>query len=242
MQGKREKIIVALFVYNELRYLPYFIDYYQKQGCELLFLDNISTDGTYEYLVERGMNVHCLDTNDSFDLRLLQRELGRLIAKENPDWVVYAGADLYYSFDRTIRETIEDAGMFNQFRVQCILAYNTGEEPGLPLNKTYLYGTQWHNLVMISKYDKGFSLAADGILLSNSRIKNVEGIVINYGGCKPAEEREETYQRRAKAWHNGLNPSLGSHYRRERKRNWLRDKEELLYLPNTPYWKYIEKI
>jgi len=238
------KILVALFVYNERPYLSSFINYYKSHGCELLFVDNCSTDGTYEYLLKRGIKVTQLDTKESFQLRLLQDELTIQIKKAKPDWVVYTGADLYYSFDDTITETIKKADQegYNQIAVQCISAMNTGEEFKRPIQNTYFYGILQKELVMISKYEDGFFIIADSIKIPNPKVKVVPGIVINYGACKPIPEQKIKLQRRQKAWDEGMHKGWGTHYLSHETRQWCWTKGELIYFPDSNIWKYLQKI
>ncbi len=46
-----EDIIAFITMHNELRRLPYFLDYYRKMGVDhFIFIDNNSNDGTLDYL------------------------------------------------------------------------------------------------------------------------------------------------------------------------------------------------
>jgi len=239
------KILVALCVYNELPYLPVLIDYYTNQGCEMLFVDNMSTDGTYEYLVERGMKVSRLDTNESWNLIPLIAALDGAIKKEQPDWVVHTGADLYYSFDNTIKEEImvaESEG-YDQLAVRSYYMHNTGEVFRTPLQNNYLWGMYRQEFIMIGKFKEGFSLRADNITFAHPRIKPMNGWIFNYGGCKPAEEQEVKLQRRQKAWDEGLPIAVGWHHLEGKRRNWIWDKKDLIYIPDYPeVWNYLKKI
>lgn len=51
------KVLMICFVYNEIKYLPHSIDYYKKNNCDIYVIDNNSTDGTYEWLIEN--NIPC---------------------------------------------------------------------------------------------------------------------------------------------------------------------------------------
>jgi glycosyltransferase involved in cell wall biosynthesis len=238
------KISVCLFVYNERKYLPAFLDYYRRQGCDFIIIDNMSNDGTYEYLVKEKVNVSRLDTGGAFQLRLLQDALMKEIAKVKPDWVVYTGADLYYSFVKSIRETIMELHIagYNQMKVQLASAMNTGEKMKKTLQNTYFYGIIQKDLIMISKYTDGFYIVADSIQLKAPKVRKVEGLVINYGACKPIREQRIKLQRRQKAWDEGMHKGWGTHYIEHEKRKWIWRKDELVYFPNTEIWKYIQKI
>lgn len=238
------KIVVALFVYNERRYLPYFMKYYTRQGCNFVVVDNYSTDGTYEYLKRMGANVVRCNTNDSFQLRTLQDALTEQIAKAKPEWVVYTGADLYYAFDASISRIIKQAHIegYNQISVQCASAMNTGEEFHPDLVKTYHYGLFNKPLTMISRHMPGFYIIADELKIPKPNVKIVPGVMINYGACKPIEEQKIKLQRRQKAWDEGMHKGWGVHYLQHQERQWIWKKEELKYFPETHIWKYIKRI
>jgi len=239
------KILVALFVYNERKYLPAFLSYYRKQGCDFVFVDNMSTDGTFQYLIKEKVSVKRLDTKDSFHLRMLQDELTKEIAKRRPDWVVYTGADTYFVFEKTIRQTIEEAHKegFNQIATKCLEAMNTGETFKLPFNLTFKYGYVQRKLrYMISRYMEGFYIEADKIVIKNPNIKPECGILINYGACKPNREQIKKLERREKAWDMGMNKQWGIHYLEHQKKDWIWNPNNLTYFPKTEYWRYIKKL
>ena len=245
------KVLVACFVYNERKYLPPMIDWYTGQGCDMLILDNMSDDGTWEYLIDdckcKGdsyLAISRISTDGAFDLRVLQAELCRKIAFLQPDWVVYVGADFYFIFDAPLPKLIQgvDCEGYNQIAVRHYTVFNTGEERGLPLQNYYFWAGIDHDLVMISKYEEGFKIEADQIHLLNPKVKKVEGISLNYGQCKPAEEREITFQRRQLAWERGMTRGWGFHYLENKQRGWIHDRKNLVYLPETSDWKWIQKI
>lgn len=238
------RILYTAFVYNERPYLPDAIDYYKSQGCDIYIIDNYSNDGTYEWLIENNIKCNRFDTNESFDLTLLQKELERILHIEKPDWIVYGSADLYYVFDKPIAETIKEVDLkgYNQIGVRCYGALNTGEPFGTPLYKNYLYGQFYRNLVMISKYNESLIMNGDGILLSDSRVLNIDGILVNYGACKPIEEQKIKLARRQKAWDNGLSTRTGKHFKSGEAVNWTWNKEDYMYFPECIDAKYFNKL
>jgi len=238
------RILVTAFAYNEMKYIPEMVNYYRNQGCDLLILDNYSTDGTFEWLQKNGIKTRQINTNESFHLGILQTELLKDIKKESPDWVVYTGIDFYYIFDKTIRETILDASMLghNIIEVRHCTAYNTGEERGLPLQNYFFHIARNRNLQLIAKYDQGFNIFADDIKLKFPNVFKPDGFSINYGCCKSAKEREETFARRKKAWDSGMTKGWGTHYLVGKEKNWIWEKEELIDIRKTDDWKYIQKI
>jgi hypothetical protein len=95
---------------------------------------------------------------------------------------------------------------------------------------------------MIAKYQEPFGFEADSIQVKDKKIFYANGVVVNYGNCKPAKERENTFKRRKKAWDNGLDRNYGVHYLEGRARNWIWKKDELIDIRTTDYYKYIQKI
>jgi hypothetical protein len=237
------KILVAAFAYNERKYLPYFVNYYRNQGCDILVLDNYSNDGTYEWLVKNNVHTGRVDTNGTFHLGILQTALMNEIKKINPDWVIYLGVDLFYYFDDNICKVIEEADKkgYNIIRTSAFSAYNTGEKFELPFDKKYFYVKKEKSYQMIAKYQKGFKIVADNISVSNHKRLESNGFFINYGMCKPAEEREETYRRRQKAWAEGLKPYWGTHYKRAHEIKWTWEKRLLIDIRTISEYKFIQQ-
>jgi len=237
-------ILLITFIYNELPYLGDFVTYYKKQGIDLYVIDNYSNDGSYEWLISNNIKCSRFDTEESFDLRLLQKELTRILHIKKPDWIVYTGADLYYVFDKTIREEITTASNkgYNQLNIACYGALNTGEKFGTPLYKHYFYGKYWKDIVMISKYHEDIVMNGDNIIIPDSKIYNSNGIMCNYGACKPIAEQKIKLKRRQKAWDNGLNQNTGRHFRNGKTVNWTWKKEEIENFHRCINAKYFKKL
>jgi hypothetical protein len=119
---------------------------------------------------------------------------------------------------------------------------NTGEKADTNLAKTYFYGIIQKDLTMISRYMPGFFIIADELKISKPIVKNVPGVVVNYGACKPIEEQKVKLARRQKAWDEGMHKGWGVHYLQHKERQWIWTKGELKYFPDTELWKYIKKI
>lgn len=239
------KILMIMFVYNEVKYLPHTIDYYRKNSCDVYVIDNMSTDGTWEWMQKNNIPGHRLDTDESFDLRILQREVENTLPLLNPDWVIYTSADLYFIAWEPLKDYIEkvDAMGYNQLSIICWSAFNTGEKFGLPLPAHYYYAAPWTNVVMISKYCKGFSMNGDSITIDNAKCYTAKhAMAINYGACKPREEQEIKLARRKKAWANGMRARQGRHFLDGQKTNWIKDRKKLKDLRTEPEFKYIKKL
>jgi glycosyltransferase involved in cell wall biosynthesis len=235
------KVTVAAFAYNERPYIPYMVDYYRDQGCDLFIIDNYSTDGTYEWLVENNVRTIRVDTNESFHLKKLQYALGAALVNIRPDWVVYCGVDCYYHFRGTIVEEVQKAEQSgcSIIEIQHYSIYNTGERFQLPFPSTYFYGQRNRNLQMIGKYSPQFRFVADSVAVPNKKVYSSDGIFLNYGMCKPKEERERTYARRQKAWKLGEDRGHGVHYRPAQQHNWIWNKKKLIDIRTTSFYNMI---
>lgn len=239
------KVLMIAFVYNEIRYLPHTIDYYKKNGCDIYIIDNYSTDGTYEWLIENKIQCHRVDTKESFDLRILSEEVISTINKIKPDWVLLGAADLYHIADIPLYDYIikYDLLGFTQISMECLCALNTGELFNMPLSEHYYYALNNHYLTMITKYDETISLRGDTFYIKTPNIYiSTDGVSINYGACKPPEEQEVKLIRTKKAHENGMSKWWNTHYEKWKLVNWLYPKEKAFDLRKSIYYKYILKI
>lgn len=233
-------ILVAATAYNEIKYIKHFVDFYHNQGCEILVLDNYSTDGTYEWLVENNIKTGRVNTGGTFHLGMLQAALVNRINQIRPNWLIYCGVDLYYYFENPIKDEIKKAKAKNcqVIEVAHLDGYNTGETFQMPFQNNYFYIKICKKpLQMIASWHPRFVFAGDGIKLPRSPlVYRSNGFLINYGMCKSREEREETYNRRIKAWRIGELKGHGTHYKPASERKWIWDKEELIDIRKTKYY------
>ena len=233
-------ILVAATAYNEIKYIKHFVDFYRKQDCELLVLDNYSTDGTYEWLLENNVKTGRVDTEGTFHLGKLQAALVNYINRIHPSWLVYCGIDLFYYFENGIEQEIQKAKEHkcSIIEVAHLDGYNTGEVFQMPFQDNYFYVKVCHRpLQMIARWHPRFKFAGDRIHLTyGGKVYKSSGFVINYGMCKSREEREETYQRRIKAWEIGELKGHGTHYKPASERQWIWNKEELIDIRETRFY------
>lgn len=229
IKEKQMKVLAIAFVYNEKPFLPYAIDWYKSQGCDLYVIDNMSDDGTWEWLQEQGIPSHRFNTQDAFQLEWLQQEMVRTLHKIKPDWFLWFAPDLFHVFDKTIKETIieVEALHYNQIKSPCFCFKNTGEEFKLPFYSYYKWGTQNKLTLLCSKYDKKLQILADKITIPNAVVSSV-GCVLEYGACKPKQYSEDKLLRRKGAWQLGTPEGHGIHYVEGKRKNWIYDKNFLM--------------
>ena len=96
-----------------------------EKSWKLIYQDNsifTSTDGTWEYLQENKVPSHRLDTDDSFDLRVLQNDIVETIHREKPDWVIYNGCDLFPVTMEPLHDALSrlDSRGFNLAQIECV--------------------------------------------------------------------------------------------------------------------------
>ena len=246
-QNKNEimRVLCILPVYNEMEFLPLKIEFCKQNKLELYIIDNMSTDGSWEWLQENNIPSHRLDTNESFDLRKLQSEQVRTVHKLKPDWVIFNGCDLFPLTLKPLHDVLQklDKQGYNRAKILYAMFNNTGENPKTfdPFN-TYFYYQPKRILTMICKYSPHLKYQGDNVLLPNPKGPLLDGIMVNYGNTKSKKERNETLKRRRKAWKNGLNRNFGGHYRRGAKNNWIKSKESLKDIRKNKYAPYIKKL
>lgn len=241
------RTLMITFVYNELKYLPHTINYYRKNGCEVYIIDNYSNDGTYEWLIENNISCHRVNTNEAFHVRILEDDLVATVHRLKPDWVIFGSADLYHVTKIPIAEYVKgvDALGYNQITLPCIDAIPVSVNeltPKTPLPEHFLNAQYYRPLTMISKYDEGFYLEGDTLLINNKRRYNGEGVSINYGPCKPPEEQETKLLRTRKAWEQGMSRGYSHHFEKNKKNNWLYSPDRSFNLKTSPYYEYVLKI
>ena len=238
------RTLCILTIYNEIEFLPYKLKYCNENDLDLYIIDNMSNDGSWEWLQDNNIKSHRFDTNEMFDLRSLQTEMIKTVHSEKPDWVIYNGCDLFPLIEGSLGEKLEEVNKegYNLASIDYAMFCNTGEEKGNPF-ETYFYYHWFRNLKMIHKYETVFDYYGDAVKLkSPNKIYKLEGMMPNYGSTKDKTERNETYARRKKAWDKGVTPEgHGVHYKSGNEIDWIWKKEDLTDIRNTKYYKYIQQ-
>jgi glycosyltransferase involved in cell wall biosynthesis len=245
------RTLMITFVFNEINYLPHTINYYKKNGCEIYIIDNNSTDGTYEWLIENNISCHRVDTKEAFHVRILEDNLLATVHKLKPDWVIFGSADLYHITKIPLSQYIQwvDSMGFNQLSLPCISAVPVTIDEldfSIPISKNHHNAIYYQPLRMITKYSPKLYLDGDTWLIDNlnSYITYDDGITINYGACKPIEILNCKLERTRKAYKDGMSAGYSVHYEKSKKMNWLFSKEvfNIFDLRTSKYAEFITKI
>lgn len=239
------KILSICFVYNEMAYLPMKLEWMRREGLDSLYIiDNMSTDGTWEWAQKNNIPSHRLDTNGAFDLDRLNSEVISVLHKIKPDWVIIIDPDTFFITQNGIKKDIEITNNegYDGIHLDYIAMINTGEESKEfdPFN-TYFYAHPvTKTLRQAAKYRSDISLLADDFM-PFGKPKKIEGCEINYGNTK-GKIRDEVYERRIKAWNNGLNPGYGGHYKTGNSLGWQWEKGDKMDVRDSKYYEYIKTL
>lgn len=239
------KILAIGFVYNEIEFIKYKHKWSIDQDIDLYIIDNMSNDGTWEYLQENKILSHRVDTNQSFNLIKLQSEVINVLHRIKPNWYIYHGADLFFFTKDGIKNDIimADSEGYDSISLKHLEIRNSGEtfKTGMNPFEVYFYGTIEPNLIMVGKYHDKIGISGDSV--SNSKTKIIKsGLLVNYGMTKSKKDREETLKRRQKAWNEGLNFNYGKHYTKAKENNWVWDLNKLTNIKETEYSFYLKVI
>ena len=246
------KVSAIMCIWNEIRFLPLKIKWCKLNGIEPYIIDNFSDDGSWEWLQDNNIPSHRFDTDGAFHLSKNVKEMTKTLHKIKPDWAIYIDADDFISFDEGIGETIKQADRNGYNCISCplITFYNTGEssfelsDPFDPFNSYfYLRGGTTKTQIMISKYCRDMNFRPERIRRSREKSFKVNGAKFNYGPSKGKENRVAVFERRQKAWDQGLPKGLGIHYKIFTQNDWVWNTEDCEDIRNYPkVYKYLIKI
>lgn len=234
MRNKRTmKILNIHTAYNELFLLKYKYEYCKHYGLDLFVIDNMSNDGSKEFMEEHDIAHSFIDTGGAFDLRPLIKATNDKIRELKPDWFIYSGVDMFYESENGIRKDIEDCNAANNVNAIITDIYSirfVGENIREPFKN--FYATKGLTNIFIAKY-------APYIFISPDKINGITGSVVSGGtffeihATKTPEERRETYERRKLAWERGMNKAWGTHYTAFDTINWTFNKLNAINLSNN---------
>jgi hypothetical protein len=210
-----------LTVYNEVEIIQKKIEWDKANGLTTYVIDNYSNDGTFELLQHLGVPCHRFSTDGAFHLDRLQGEIIRTVHTIRPEWIVYSGADLYFRLSEIPLSDYLDRIDADVISCRCATIY-----------KLPAFGIEGSRIKLVHRYTDNFRYIGDDVhfLDRDSTTFYTDRFAFNYGGMKTAAQRQETYERRKKAWEQGLDPRFGSHYEKGAKKNWAIDEEKLIDL------------
>ena len=244
------RVVAIQHVWNEIEYLPLKIKWCERNNIEPYVIDNMSDDGSWEWLQENNIPSHRLDTNGSFWLKPLLNETQKTVHKIKPDWVIFMGCDEFFVAQDSIIDTLKKYNKqgIELIKIEGVALCNTGEDMTDfdPIN-TFFYSVRkvpkpGHIQTRIFKYTPKVIFTNDNVKVPNAKIAKLDGCFFNYGNAKPASQREATLRRREKAWKEGMHRNLGCHLRVYSKRNWLWEKEKTWDIRKQKYGPFIEKL
>lgn len=247
------RILWVFCIYNEIELLPYKLDHIWRNGIEPYVFDNMSVDGSWEWLQGKGISSERFESAGMFDLKINLDLMHRKIHEVKPDWVINAGADIFYvHLSSSLRGIIEaaDAGGFN-----CIedchrsfdFRYTGDEEPGRDPRLTHMhYAEKPLGTILIAKYSLGLKFrSADYFLVPGMRpYRSKSFIMLHYRMRHDAEARKtEQYMRRKKAWDAGRTARCyGAHYERiVNGRQFISEKKDLRDIRESPFWDAVRE-
>lgn len=243
------QILNIMTCYNEMEYLPYSVQYYRDAGIDLYVIDNYSSDGSYEWLLENNVACHRIDTNGVYNQELMQISRLAMMHFRKPHWVIYGKPDEFIVTPHApLRKVIQkcDEDGFNLVKCRKLEFYNTGEErvSKHPKNVYHHYidtsGVRGETL-RIHKYEPQMDYVGDFIQTSRPKACTIEGYVLCFEGTKSLTDREEGFERRQKGITKGLSELTTNVGKSSKKQDWLWKKEELLDVRNfEPLREFID--
>ena len=262
-------IVNIICSYNELRYLPKVVRYYQNQGVEVYVADNFSSDGTWEWLNDNKIPCEQFDTDGRFDL-VAQQNLELRLAKKfkNADWIIYGDADEFIVARKKITDIVNFSSIkrssANLLRMPSLNLKNTGETIKNDPTKNYFYYAEREYSNEIIRIHKNLpnvrygaemgSIAGDIITFSDGNIKHdsvwstadvIYDLVGNNFELRSNKKCKTSYQftkTKTKSMGQKTIPeNFGSHLIRGKKANWKWDKSELTDIRTHELYALIEK-
>jgi len=241
------KYLYITHIWNEIDYLPLKVKWCKENGLDIYILDNMSDDGSWEWLIKNKIPSERIDTAGQFHLGILQKATDNAIKRIKPEWVIYLGMDSFAMTENKLCDEITQTSQkgYNIIQMTWGNMLNIGESRNKfdPFNTYFYYASIRQKIRLIWKYHSLCRLFADEIIYPKSpKVLNLKGIILNYGNTKPLNQRKETLRRRRKAWKKGLTKGWGTHYLTWVKINWTWDATKVPDIRKSGYYKYIQKL
>lgn len=219
----------------------------KQNKLEPYIIDNMSDDGSWEYLQQQHIPSHRFDTGGSFHLEKLQEEIIKTTHKIKPDWVVYNGCDLFPVTLEPLADYLEkiDNLGYNVVTTPIVGLVNTGEVEAShlsPFHTYYYYTKEVYGKKHIHKYSKNYTYRGDKVYNKKEKLITLDGVAFEYGHSESAEERQKTLRRRQKAWKEGLPLWAGKHYLKSLRNDYIKERKKCRDIRNGQYWKFLKKL
>lgn len=213
-------ILFLMCSYNELPLLKLKHTYCHQNGLQMFIIDNMSNDGSLEYLEHYDIPHTSIDTDGCFDLRPLLAEMNVQLHRIKPDWFIYEGMDVFPVFRTSIRDCIKHAELngFNVLSMPQILIFETGEgKNNNPFTNHFKYRVRYEQMALIAKYTDRVFITPDYINYIDEpcRYFICDGALFEAHFFNTPEKRADVFARRRKAWKNGMPSNWGTHYLEE---------------------------
>lgn len=228
--------------YNELPLLQWKHRYCKAFGFDMFIVDNMSTDGSVEFMQANGIEFCQIDTNEVFDLRPLLVEMNVQLHRIKPDWFIYEGMDVFPTFATTLQNEIahiESSG-YTQISLPQLLiyAYKPFENPFRECNR---YRIRYESLALISKYTEDVYISPDCINIPNKNVWRGNGAFFELHCYNTPERRAELLERRRRAWENGMPSNWGTHYQEEAYTGFVWPRERTQDIKDNEYYNWLFK-
>lgn len=251
------KIFSVFCIFNEVELLPFKIDYLNKNEIDYYVFDNMSEDGSWEWLQENKIPSERFDSNGMFDLKRNRDLMHKKIHEVKPDWVMDIPPDTFFVHLKynNLRDTIEhiDKENYNIVNTGFPLfefRYTGKEEPGLDPRLSYFYYIDFlpnTKSRCIAKYSNDLSICdwTDYFMLPNKKVYgNADFALLHYAIRHDGWERKtQEYERRKKAWEAEVSlKQWGVHFKEFLSdENWVKSAEKLQDIRKTNFWEHIKR-
>lgn len=247
------KIFSAFCIYNEIEMLPFKIDYMNKNNIDYYIFDNISDDGSWEWLQDNKIPSEKFDSNGMFNLSVNLKLVIDKIHEVKPDWVTMAAPDMFYvHLQKSLRQFIEYVNTlgFNGI-VSAYVPFSfkfTGEESGgNDPRLTYMYYSSKgvHNIA-IAKYSESLSLKHPDQfdIIGKKLYADRNFAMLHYHMRHDCKERKTTQFIRRKKWCDSqpnFKKFQAGYERLVRTNSFLFKKELLLDVTKSKFWDAIKR-
>lgn len=177
------RIVAVLCVRNELQYLKYLFPYLEKEGVDVVLIDNDSTDGTVDFCrssdISNVIEIVRLPFEGEFDLTAQLNLKREVFSQVEADWLIHQDADEFLQSGNRwggLRASIEKAENegFNalNFEELVMLPVDALSDDFLNNNRSYYYFSPKPQRLMRAWKNIGLdSSATGGHVLRGSDLK-----------------------------------------------------------------------